>query len=148
MFLLDTNVLSEALKPAPTPSLISWLDQNFSDCAISSLAIFELGAGVALLNPGRRRETLEAAIARIIRRFGSRVYAFDTPAAQSATRLLGHARAQGLGLHQIPSKLVDLQIAGIATAYRLALVTRNIGDFQGLGLTLVNPWHESDSMPQ
>jgi predicted nucleic acid-binding protein len=145
VFLLDTNVLSEALKPAPAPSVIKWLDQNFSDCAISSLAIFELGAGVALLESGRRRNILEVAIARIIRRFGSRVYAFDTPAAQSAARLLAHARAQGLGLHQIPAKLVDLQIAGIATAYRLAVATRNIGDFQGLGLALVNPWHESTS---
>jgi predicted nucleic acid-binding protein len=148
MFLLDTNVLSEALKPAPAPNVIKWLDQNFSNCAISSLAIFELGAGVALLDPGRRREALEAAIARIIRRFGYRVYAFDTPAAQSAARLLAHARTQGLGLHQIPAKLVDLQVAGIATAYRLALATRNIGDFQGLGLALVNPWNEPASMTQ
>jgi hypothetical protein len=70
VFLLDTNVLSEALKPAPAPGVIKWLDQNFLDCAISSLAIFELDAGVALLDAGRRRETLEAAIVRIIRRFG------------------------------------------------------------------------------
>jgi toxin FitB len=142
VILLDTNVLSEALKPTPALGVIKWLDQNFLDCAISSLAIFELGAGVALLDAGRRREALEAAIARVIRRFGARVYAFDTPAAQSAARLLAHARAQGLGLHQIPTKLVDLQTAGIAAAYGLAIATRNVGDFEGLGLVLVNPWHE------
>jgi hypothetical protein len=73
---------------------------------------------------------------------GARVYAFDTPAAQSAARLLAYAKAQGLGLHQIPSKLVDLQIAGIAAAYGLAVATRNVGDFKGLGLALVNPWQE------
>lgn len=143
LFLLDTNVLSEALKPAPATNVVKWLDQSFPDCAISSVTIFELCAGVALLDVGRRRDTLEAAIARIIRRFGARVYAFDTPAAQAAARLLAQARAQGMGLHQIPAKLADLQIAGIASAYGLSLATRNVGDFQGLGLSLENPWEET-----
>jgi predicted nucleic acid-binding protein len=143
VLLLDTNVLSEALKPAPAKIVVGWLDHNFADCAISSVTIFELSAGVALLDVGRRRETLEAAIARIIRRFGERVFAFDTPAAQSAARFVGQAKAQGLGLHQVPAKLADLQIAGIAFANGLSLATRNIGDFQGLGLALVNPWEES-----
>ena len=89
---------------------------------------------------GRRRDALENAIARAIRRFGSRIYAFDTSAAQAAARLLVLARAQGLGLHQIPTKLADLQIAGIALAYNLELATRNVGDFTGLGITLINPW--------
>jgi toxin FitB len=140
LFLLDTNVLSEALRPAPQPNVVQWLDRNFPDSAICSVTIFELGAGVALLDAGRRRDALETAIARLIRRFGARVYAFDTPAAQAAARLLSQARAQGLGLHQVPAKLADLQIAGIATAYGLSLATRNTSDFQGLGLDLENPW--------
>ncbi len=140
MFLLDTNVLSEALKPTPAPQVIQWLDQNFSASAISSVTIFELGAGIALLDSGRRRSALEAAIARMIRRFRTRVYAFDAPAAEAAARLLGLAKARGFGLHQIPAKLADLQIAGIAAAYGLSLATRNIGDFEGLGLSLENPW--------
>jgi predicted nucleic acid-binding protein len=140
VFLLDTNVLSEALRPSPEPKVITWLDRNFSDSAIASVTIFELNAGVAMLDAGRRRDTLETAIARMIRRFGARVYAFDAPAAQAAAQLLARARAQGLGLHQIPAKLADLQIAGVATAYGLVLATRNIGDFQGLGLELANPW--------
>jgi predicted nucleic acid-binding protein len=45
-----------------------------------------------------------------------------------------------LGLHQVPTKLADLQIAGIALAYNLELATRNVGDFSGLGITLINPW--------
>jgi predicted nucleic acid-binding protein len=140
VFLLDTNVLSEALRPAPEPKVVDWLDRNFPDSAISSVTIFELNAGVALLEAGRRHDALEIAIGRTIRRFGARVYAFDTPAAQAAARLLAQARAQGLVLHQIPAKLADLQIAGIATAYGLSLATRNVGDFQGLGLVLENPW--------
>ena len=140
MFLLDTNVVSEALKPSPAPQVIKWLDQNFAASAICSITIFELGAGIAILDAGRRRDTLEAVIARMIRRFGARVYAFDTPAAQAAVRLLAHAKARGLGLHQMPAKLADFQIGGIASAYGLSLATRNVGDFQGLGLTLENPW--------
>jgi predicted nucleic acid-binding protein len=76
----------------------------------------------------------------MIRRFGARIYAFDTVAAQSAARLLAQARAQGLALHQIRAKLADLQIAGIASAYGLDLATRNAGDFASLGLSLIDPW--------
>jgi predicted nucleic acid-binding protein len=97
-------------------------------------------AGAVLLDPGRRREALEHAIARVIRRFAGRVFAFDAAAAEAAAKLLGAARAGGLGLHQLPAKLADLQIAGIAAAYGLDLVTRNVRDFAGLGLTLVDPW--------
>jgi predicted nucleic acid-binding protein len=142
LILLDTNVISEALKPAPSARVVAWLDASFADCALCSITIFELAAGIALLEPGRRRVTLENAIARTIRRFGPRVYAFDAPAAHAAAALLERARDQGLGLHQAPAKLADLQIGGIASAYDLALATRNVGDFQGLGLTLINPWDE------
>lgn len=140
MIWLDTNVISEALKPTPSPQVVGWLNVNFAVCAISSITIFELAAGVALLDAGRRRDTIENAITRTVRRFGARVYAFDTAAAHASARLLVQARAQGLALHQIPNKLADLQIAGIATAYGLDLATRNIDDFAGLGLSIMNPW--------
>lgn len=140
MILLDTNVLSEALRPAPSAVVIDWLDARFAECAISSVAIFELAAGLAQLPTGKRRETLETAVARVVRRFGTRVYAFDTPAAHAAAKLLESARTQGLGLHQVPAKLADLQIGGIAAAYGLSLATRNVADFQGSGLVLINPW--------
>jgi toxin FitB len=140
MILLDTNVISEALKPAPSSQVVAWLNANFAAAAISSITIFELAAGVALLEPGRRKDALENAVARTLRRFGGRVYAFDTAAAQASAQLLTQARSQGLGLHQIPNKLADLQIAGIAAAYGLDLATRNVGDFAGLGLALIDPW--------
>jgi len=140
MILLDTNVISEALKAAPSSKVVSWLDANFAGSAISSITIFELGAGLAMLDAGKRKAALENAIARLVRRFGSRVYAFDAAAAQAAAGLLGQARARGLALHQIPKKLADLQIAGIASAYGLDLATRNVGDFAGLGLGLIDPW--------
>ncbi len=144
MILLDTNVISEVLKPAPSPNVVSWLNANHPKAAISSITIFELEAGAGLLEAGRRKDALENAIARTVRRFGSRVYAFDAAAAQAAARLLVQARAQGLGLHQIPNELADLQIAGVALAYGLDLATRNLGDFAGLGIALVNPWSYGD----
>ncbi len=140
MILLDTNVLSEALKPLPANNVIVWLNDRFSECAICSVTIFELEAGVAVLEHGQRRDALAATVARTIRRFGSRIYAFDAPAAYSAAKLVEQARSRGLGAHQMRTKLADLQIGGIATAYGLSLATRNFGDFQGLGLTLINPW--------
>lgn len=140
MILLDTNVVSEALRPAPSERVIRWLNANQASSALSSLTIFELLAGIALIQAGPRKEALEKAISRAVRRFGPRVYAFDAAAAQTAARLLVLARSQGLGLHQIPNKLVDLQIAGIAAAYGLQLATRNVGDFAGLGIELINPW--------
>ena len=85
MILLDTNVISEALRPAPNPEVIGWLNAHFTASAISSVTIFELGAGVALLDAGRRKDALESAVSRTVRRFGSRVYAFDAAAAHAAS---------------------------------------------------------------
>ena len=120
--------------------MVNWLNGRFAESAISSVTIVELAAGLAQLTPGKRRETLETAVARMVRRFGTRVYAFDALATQAAAKLLESARTQGLGLHQVPAKLADLQIGGIAAAYGLSLATRNVSDFQGLGLELINPW--------
>jgi predicted nucleic acid-binding protein len=118
LFLIDTNVLSEALRPAPEPKAIDWLDGNFSDSAISSVTIFELNAGVAMMAAGRRRDALGRS-----RR--------EDPRPGESRRL---------GLHQAKAKLAELQIAGITSAYGLVLATRNVAVFQGLGLELADPW--------
>ena len=97
MILLDTNIVSEASKPLPANQVVDWLNVHFSECAISSLVVFELNAGVAMLEPGRSRDALETAVARAIRRFGPRIYSFDTAAAEAAARSLRVARTEGLG---------------------------------------------------
>ena len=84
MILLDINVVSEALKPAPARQVVDWLNVRFVDCAISSLVVFELNAGVSMLEPGRRRDALETAVARAVRRFGPRIYSFDVAAVEAA----------------------------------------------------------------
>jgi len=90
-----------------------------------------------------RGETIANAIGRMLRRFGGRVYAFDLACAYEAARLVAVARTAGLGIHQLSSKFADLQLAGTASAYGLQLATRNIRDFEGLGLDLIDPWSRS-----
>lgn len=140
MILLDTNVVSETLRPAPDPLIVRWLDQRSSDCAISAITILELRVGLARLPKGRRRETLEAFLDRIVRRFALRTFAFDHHAAEASARLFAQARASGRGIQNLPDMFADLQIAGIALANGLSLATRNTRDFAGLGLDIIDPW--------
>ena len=71
------------------------------------------------------------------------MYAFDLAAAEAASLLVARARLAGSGSHQIVIRLADIQIAGIAAAYRLDLATRNVRDFEGLGITLIDPWNSA-----
>ena len=143
MILLDTNLVSEFTRARPDPSVQRWLNQRFSECAISSVSVLELLGGAAAMRDRARGEAIASTIGRVLRRFGSRVYAFDLACAQEAARLVGVARAAGLGMHQLSGKLADIQLAGTASAYGLQFATRNIRDFQGLGLDLVDPWSAS-----
>jgi predicted nucleic acid-binding protein len=134
-------VVSEVLRAAPAQQVENWLNRRFAECAVSSVTVMELLAGATALPQGKRRQLLENAIARLVRRFGPRVYAFDLSSARAAAHLVSIARAIGRGSHQFKRKFADLQIAGIASAYGLELATRNVGDFAGLGLTLIDPWN-------
>jgi predicted nucleic acid-binding protein len=140
VILLDTNVISELLRPSPDPGVVGWINARFPESALSAITIFELSEGIARLPASQRRDSLRDAVARLVRRFGPRVYAFDAQAAYVAAELAGRARTLGVALHQIPAKVIDLQIAGIALAYGMTFATRNTKDFEGLGLLLVNPW--------
>ena len=141
MILLDSNVVSEALKPAPATSVLAWLDTHFESCAISTITVLELEVGIQSLPSGRRRDRLQGAVALAIDRFRPRILPFDETAARSAGSLFALARSGGLPLHQMPFKLADLQIAGIAAANECALAARNAADFHGLGIDLVDPWN-------
>lgn len=143
MILLDTNVLSEPLRPRPAASVLAWLDANFETCAISTITILELEVGVQSLPAGRRRERLHGAVSLAIERFGRRILSFDDPAARAAASLFALARSSGSPLHQVSIKLADLQIAGVAAANEFSLATRNLDDFRGLGIDLIDPWNAS-----
>ena len=140
MILLDTNVVSEALRAAPSASVVAWLDAHSDACAISTITILELEVGVQSLPAGRRRDRLHSAVTLAIERFRPPVLPFDEAAVRAAASLFALARSGGLPLQQMPAKLADLQIAGIAAANECSLATRNVSDFRGLGIDLIDPW--------
>lgn len=135
MFLIDTNVLSELLRPHPEPRIPRWVDRQAGACGVASVAVFELWRGAALLPDGGRRDQLLQAISRLIDRFGPRVYALDRRCAEAGGELIGIVQRRGRTLERL-----DAQIAGIAAVYGLTLVTRNTRDFAETGLDLLDPW--------
>ncbi|MBV8185629.1 MAG: PIN domain-containing protein [Alphaproteobacteria bacterium] len=140
MILVDTNVVSEGLRPAPSRQVLLWLNANFEDCAISSITVLELEVAVQMLPSGRRRERLQSAVALAIDRFRPRILPFDDNAARAAAGLFGLAKSKGLSIQQLPLKLADLQLAAIAVANDCALATRDASDLRGLGIDLIDPW--------
>ncbi|MFZ5782476.1 MAG: type II toxin-antitoxin system VapC family toxin [Pseudomonadota bacterium] len=140
MILLDTNVLSEPMRPKPSPLVVAWLDAHFGVCALSSITVLELEIGAQSLPAGRRRESLLGAVSLALDRFRPRILPFDDAAARAAATLHVLARSKGLPLSQTPAKLADLQLAGIAAANECSLATRNAADFRGLGLDVIDPW--------
>jgi predicted nucleic acid-binding protein len=139
MILLDTNVVSEPLRPAPDARVVEWIDAQALDTLfLSSITVAELRAGVALLPAGKRRAgLLESLETRVLPLFAGRVLPFDVSCTQAYAELMAKARAAGLTL---PS--ADGFIAAIAAANGLAVASRDTGPFVAAGVTVMNPWQE------
>jgi len=137
MIVLDTNVISELMRPAPEPAVISWLDrQPTASIWTTSICAFEVRLGLRLMAEGRRRRELESRFEAVLQEdLGGRVLELDTPAAFAAADLAGQNQPQGLNVD-----LRDLLIAGTVSARRGTLATRNVKHFQHTGIELVNPW--------
>jgi len=135
--LLDTNVLSEVTRPAPDTRVLEWLDRLDEDRSfISVVAIAEIRRGVALIDPGRKREALAEWLAEDLPyRFEHRVLPVDEPVALAWGDLMGLAKRSGRGLSSM-----DGLIAATAAAHNLTLATRNTKDFDGFGINLIDPW--------
>lgn len=137
MFVLDTNVLSEAFRPRPSHRVLEWLDAQPRELLFATaISEAEMLRGVALLPAGRRRSGLDEA-ARLLfsEDFEGRVLPFDRAAA-SAYAAIG-AERQRIGRPIAP---LDAQIAAIAKAHGAAVVTRNVADFTNCGVDVVDPW--------
>ena len=134
MIVLDTNVVSELMKPAPDTAVRDWLKQ-LGDRPLSTTAvtISEIEFGLRRLPDGRRRQALSANFETFLDALT--VLVLDEPAAREAGRLRALREAAGLPLQ--PS---DMLIAGIASAAGAALATRNVRDFEGLRLEVIDPW--------
>ena len=137
MFLLDTNVISELMRATPAPSVLSWFStQDPSTLYLSAVTEAELRTGIAILPAGQRREGLRAALdATIAEDFEGRILPFDTDAAKTYAEIASMRRAAGR-----PIADADCQIAAIARAAGAVVATRNLRDFEGCGVDLVNPW--------
>lgn len=137
MILLDTNVLSELMRPKPEPTVVLWISgQHTDDLCISSITMAEILHGVARLPKGKRQRDLHtSAMIMFEEDFGERVLPFDTPATLYYAHLMttrGHAGR--------PMSMADAQIAAICRTHDAALATRNIKDFEESGVSLINPW--------
>lgn len=137
MIILDTNVISEVMKPAPLASVLRWLGKYpASRLFTTTITQAEVLYGVELLEKGRRRAALQAAVEKMFAEdFAGRVLPFDSEAAQAFPRIALARRAAGRPVTQF-----DTQIAAIAHALGAAVATRNTVDFDWCGVTVLNPW--------
>ena len=137
MIILDTNVVSEPLKPRPEPAVIDWLDrQTPQTLHITSITLAELLAGIEALPPGRRRVELHHAfVQQVMPLWNGRILPFDTSAAERFAKINTQAQAAGN-----PISFADAAIAAIASANGFTLATRNVRDFKGTGVDVINPW--------
>lgn len=135
--LLDTNVLSELLRLRPEPAVLAWFARQPAErLMVSTVTQAEMLLGAALLPAGKRRTQLEQALAAMFDQdFAERLLPFDAAAARAFAALVPMRRAQGRPISQF-----DAQIAAIARAHGTALATRNVADFEGCGVRLLNPW--------
>lgn len=132
MIVLDTNIVSAMMRPDSIPAVLTWLDtQPTESIWTTSVTLFEIRFGLAVLPPGKRRTALELTFERILNEgLEHRVLDFDAAAALVAADLM----ASGRGI-----ELRDLQIAGIVASRRATLVTRNTRHFVDAGINLIDP---------
>lgn len=137
LIIVDTNVISELMRPRPDPAVLRWFDgQDLSTVALTAVTVAELLVGVARLPDGERRRRLAATIsAMIVEDFAGRVLAFDGDAAVEFAALTSDRDRRGR-----PIATPDAQIAAIARVHGAVVATRNTSDFLGTGVELVDPF--------
>ncbi len=140
MIVLDTNIVSELLKPAPAPRVEAWLAaQDGASLYFTAVGEAELRHGVAILPASRRRHALSKAIEDMLEEdFRDRILPFDRVAARVYAVIAAERRAAGRPISQF-----DCQIAAIARAHEAAVATRNTRDYQGCGVALIDPWWQT-----
>ncbi len=137
MFLLDTTILSAMMRATPVPEVAQWVSaQAVENLFTASVCQAEILAGLAIMPPGQRRDDLEtAARAMFMVDFEGRVLPFDMPAAEAYAEMFAARRKTGR-----PAATMDLMIAAIARSRGASIVTRNVADFEGSRVPVVNPW--------
>ncbi|MBT3224644.1 MAG: type II toxin-antitoxin system VapC family toxin [Proteobacteria bacterium] len=136
MILLDTCVISEVARPAPDPSVLAW----FSSLAdeelwLSVISIGEIEKGKNLLEPGPRREQIHSWLEGLVESFADRILIIDDQVARRWGAISALSQRAGR-----PRPPIDTLLAATALQHGLVLATRNVADFEGTGVNLVNPW--------
>jgi predicted nucleic acid-binding protein len=136
-YLLDTNAISEWVKPRPDPGIIQWFDEVDEDRTyLSVITLGELRKGVDRLAGGRRRDRLEQWLtSELPDRFGERILPVDVAIADEWGRVLAHAEKAGTAVGGI-----DALIAATAKMHGLQVVTRTVAHFRYLGIAVASPW--------
>ena len=136
MFVLDTNVVSEAMKPEPHPAVRAWLnDQAAETLYLSSVTLAELLFGIAALPAGKRKDMLALTLDGLTGLFKDRVLPFDTDAARRYAELAVLARTSGRGF---PTP--DGYIAAIAASRSFIVASRDTAPYEAAGVSIINPW--------
>jgi predicted nucleic acid-binding protein len=139
VILLDTNVLSEVLRPAPSPVVLRWMAaQERSSVFTTTITYAELLYGVESLPAGRRRTALLASVEKILSdEFDERILPFDEEPARRFAKIVAARDAMGRPISQF-----DAMIAAIARSHDAAVATRNTADFGHCGIRIIDPWKE------
>ncbi len=137
MIVLDTNVLSEIMRPEPEPRVFIWLESiPASQTAVTAVTVAEILYGIGRMPQGTRRRALAAAAEAIFDEdFRGRILAFNADAAIEYAALVVERESIGR-----PISMADAQIAAVCRVYNYALATRNSRDFESTGVKTVNPW--------
>ena len=135
MIFLDTNIVSELMHKAPDPGVVAWLERHDADLALSTIVIGEIAFGIEKIRPAERARRLTRDFDELRRRYADRIFGFTEAAALAYGALMGERSRAGR-----PMSVADGMIAAIAKTHEARLATRNLADFEGLGLELISPW--------
>jgi predicted nucleic acid-binding protein len=135
--IVDTNVVSELMRPVPSLALATWVrSHGATELYTTSITLAEIVYGIERLRHGRRKDLLRTAANDVFSAFAEHVLAFDMPAAAECARIVTHRKHAGL-----PIDSFDAQIAAVCRMHDAALATRNVKDFHDTGIHVVDPWH-------
>ena len=140
MIVLDTNVVSELMRPSPSPStrVLTWVREHAErDLYTSAITLAEIRYGIERLADGRRKQALSAVADDVFGRFAEQVLPFDARAALRYAAIVSRREHDGR-----PIDGFDAQIASICQQHSATLATRNVADFEHTGIELIDPWQE------
>jgi hypothetical protein len=137
MIILDTNIVSELMRPSPERMVLQWFSsQAAEDLHVTSVTVAEILYGIELISSSRRRDVVRVAAEKLFGDvFADRILTFEDRAAVAFSQIASSRRRQGKSMSG-----TDAQIAAIARVHGATLATRNTYVFEGCGVKLVNPW--------